>query len=191
MPKACNLQKGNVVDINDQPYQVKKIEVHTPSARGANTLYKVRFNGISSGQKLDQTFKGNDFLEEVDLGRRPASYLYNDQTLYTFMDSENYEQYTLSEDYLEGQIQWLTDGLEGITVLLLNDSPLCIDLPAAMDIEIVETAPALKGSSATNRTKPATLSNGFIVQVPEYLAAGEFIRVNTETGKYMSRVKAG
>ncbi len=189
MPKACNLQKGNVVSINDLPYQVKSIEVHTPSARGANTLYKVRLNGVSTGQKLDQTFKGNDFLEESDLVRRAASFLYSDQDLYTFMDSENYEQYTLSAQYLEDQVQWLTDGLEGITVLLLNDSPLCIELPAAMDLEIVETAPALKGASATNRTKPATLSNGFVVQVPEYLAAGEIIRVNTETGKFMSRSK--
>ena len=66
MPKACNLQKGHVVSINDQPYQVKAIKVHTPSARGANTLYKVRFNCVSTGQKLDQTLKGNDLLEEVD-----------------------------------------------------------------------------------------------------------------------------
>jgi elongation factor P len=189
MPKACNLQKGHVVNLNDQPCQVKNIEVHTPSARGANTLYKVRFSNVATGQKIDQTFKGNDLLEEVELERRPASFLYRDQTLYTFMDAENYEQYTLSEDYLEGQTQWLTDGLEGITVLLLNDSPLCVELPAAMDLEIVETAPALKGASVTNRTKPATLANGFVVQVPEYLSSGETIRVNTESGKFMSRAK--
>jgi elongation factor P len=189
VPKACNLKKGNVVNINDQPYQVKTIDVHTPSARGANTLYKVRFSNVATGQKLDETYKGNDLLEEVDLDRRPASFLYQDQSMYTFMDADNYEQYTLSEDYLEGQIQWLSDGLEGITVLLLNGNPLCIELPAAMDLEIVETAPALKGASATNRTKPATLSNEVVVQVPEYLAAGEIIRVNTETGKFMSRAK--
>lgn len=189
MPKACNLQKGNVVSINDQPYQVKNIEVHTPSARGANTLYRVRFNNVATGQKLDESYKGNDMLAEVDLDRRPSSFLYQDQNLYTFMDSENYEQYTLSKDYIEAQVQWLQDGLEGITVLLLNGNPLCIALPAAMDLEITETAPALKGASATNRTKPATLSNGVVVQVPEYLAVGEVIRVNTETGKFMSRAK--
>ena len=189
MPKACNLQKGNVVSINAQPYQVKNIEVHIPSARGANTLYKVRFNNVSTGQKLDETYKGNDVLEELDLERRPSSFLYKDQSLYTFMDSENYEQYTLSKEYLGEQVQWLEDGLEGITVLLLNGNPLCIELPAAMDLEISETAPALKGASATNRTKPATLVNGVVVQVPEYLAAGEVIRVNTETGKFMSRAK--
>jgi len=189
VPKACNLQKGNVVHIHDQPYQVKTIEVHSPSARGANTLYKVRFNNVATGQKLDETFKGNDFLEEVDLERRPSSFLYQDQSLYTFMDSENYEQYTLSKDFLEEQVQWLQDGLEGIAVLLLNGNPLCIELPAAMDLEITETAPALKGASATNRTKPATLSIGVVVQVPEYLSVGEIIRVNTETGKFMSRAK--
>ena len=190
MSKACNLQKGNVVSINDLPYMVKQIDVHTPSARGANTLYKVRFNCVSTGQKLDQTFKGGDVLEDVDLERRPASYLFSDQAMVTFMDTENYEQYTLAEEALEGQIQWLTDGLEGIVLLLLNGVPLCILLPVSMDLEIVETAPAIKGASATNRTKAAVLTNGVTVQVPEYLAVGEIIRVNTETGKYMSRAKA-
>lgn len=76
MPKACNLQKGNVVRNNEQPYQVKQIDVQTPTARGANTLSKVRFSGIDTGQKLDQTFKGNDFLAEMDMGRRPASFLF-------------------------------------------------------------------------------------------------------------------
>jgi len=187
--KASNLKKGHVVSINDLPYQVKQIDVHTPSARGANTLYKVRFNCVSTGQKLDQTFKGNEVLEDVDLEKRPASYLYSDQDMFTFMDSENYEQYTLSGENLEDQVQWLTDGLENIVVFLQNGYPLCIEIPASMDLEIVETAPSIKGASATNRTKPATLSNGITVQVPEYLSTGEVIQVNTETGKYMSRVK--
>ena len=189
MPKASNLKKGHVVSINDLPYQVKQIEVHTPSARGANTLYKVRFNCVSTGQKLDQTFKGNDILEDVELEKRPASFLYSDQGMFTFMDSENYEQYTLSKENLEDQVQWLTDGLENIMVFLQNGHPLCIEIPSSMDLEILETAPSLKGASATNRTKPAQLSNGITVQVPEYLSTGEIIQVNTETGKYMSRVK--
>jgi elongation factor P len=190
VPKACNLKKGHVISINDLPYQVKQIEVHTPSARGANTLYKVRLNGVSTGQKLDQTYKGNDFLEDIDLEKRQSSFLYTDQNMYTFMDSENYEQYTLSEDHLEDQIPWLTEGLENIIVLLKNGHPLCIEIPSSMEFEIMEAAPAIKGASATNRTKPATLSNGITVQVPEYLSSGEVIQVNTETGKYMSRVKS-
>lgn len=190
MPKASNLQKGNIVNIDDHPYQVKQIEVHTPSARGANTLYKVRYASLISGQKLDQTHKGNDTLDEMVVDKRRVSYLYRDQNLYTFMDSENYEQYTLSRETLEGQVQWLIDGLEGITVLLRDGHPLCIELPQTIDLEIVETAPAIKGATATNRNKPAALSNGVSVLVPEYMTAGEVIRVNTETGQYMTRVKS-
>lgn len=190
MPKACNLTKGQILQINDQPFQVVHIDVQTPSARGANTLYKVRLSGVTSGQKLEQTYKGNDFLEEMALERRPCNYLYRDGDFFTFMDMETYEQHTLSAESLEGQIQWLVDGLEGITALLLNGQVIAIELPAAMDLEIVETAPALKGASATNRNKPATLSNGVTVLVPEYLAEGEIIRVNTETAKFMSRAKS-
>lgn len=189
MPKASNLQKGHIVKINSQPYQVKQIEIHTPSARGANTLYKVRFAAVMGGQKLDQTYKGNDLLEGMDVDRRTVSYLYRDQNLYTFMDSENYEQYALSEENLEDQIQWLIDNLEGITALLHDGNILCIELPMTIDLEIVDTAPAIKGATATNRNKPAELSNGVIVQVPEYMKPGEVVRVNTETGQYMSRVK--
>lgn len=189
MIKASSLQRGNIVSINNQPFQVKHIDVHTPSARGANTLYKVRFVGIPDGQNLNQTFKGNDTLEEMELERRQVSFLYRDQDLFTFMDSQNYEQYTLSKETLEDQIPWLVDGMEGITARLHNGLPLCIELPATMDLEIVETAPTIKGATATNRNKPAVLSNGVTVMVPEYLSTGELVKVNTETGKFMSRAK--
>ena len=189
MPKASNLQKGNIVNIDNHPYQVKQIDVHTPSARGANTLYKVRYASLITGQKRDQTYKGNDNLAEMEVDKRQVSFLYRDQNLYTFMDSENYEQYTLSEETLEGQVPWLVDGLEGITALIRDGHPLCIELPQTIDLEIADTAPAIKGATATNRNKPAELSNGVSVLVPEYMTAGEVVRVNTETGQYMSRVK--
>ncbi len=189
MPKACNLQKGNIIQINGNPYQVKKIEVQAPSARGANTLYKVRLAGIPSGQKLNQSFKGNDFLEEMELLRRHVSYIFREQEMYTFMDSENYEQYTLHSDSMESQVQWLSDGLEGISALLLEGRIMAIELPPSVELEVTETAPAIKGATVTNRTKTATLSNGHNVQVPEYLITGNIVQVNTETGEYMSRVK--
>lgn len=189
MIKANALSKGNIVEINGQPHQVREIEVHTPSARGANTLYKVRFNNVVTGQKLDATYKGSDAFEEMELERRPVSYLYQDGAMHVFMDSENYEQYMLSEEQIAEKLPWLVDGLEGLSTLLLNGKAMTIELPASVDLEIVEAAPALKGASATNRNKPATLSNGMTVLVPEYLTPGEVIRVNTESGKFMSRVK--
>jgi elongation factor P len=189
VPKACNLQKGQIVRINGHPYQAKQIDVQTPSARGANTLYKVRFAAVPSGQKLDQTYKGNDFLDEMDMERRPVSFLYQDQDMYTFMDSENYEQYTLSEESLDDRTQWLIDGLEGIVALVIDGNVLSIELPSSVDLEIVDTAPAIKGATATNRNKSAILSNGVTVQVPEYMTVGEVVRVNTESGKFMGRAK--
>jgi elongation factor P len=190
MLKASNLKKGNVVEINGQPYQTKHIETKSPSARGANTLYKVRYANLLSGQKLEQTYKGNDALEEMELERRPASYLYNDASGYTFMDLENYEQYTLTVESLENQIPWLVDGMEGITAFLLNGHVVAIELPSTIDMAIVETEPVVKGATATNRNKPAILENGETVMVPEYLSEGEVIKVNLETGKYMSRAKS-
>jgi len=187
--KACNIKKGNVVRVNNRICQVKQIEVQTPSARGANTLYKIRFSGIPDGQKVEQTFKGNDMLEELEMERRSVSFLYQDQDMYTFMDTENYEQYTLAAENMEGQIAWLIDNLEGITALLLEGQIMAIDLPDAIDLEIVETAPAIKGATATNRNKPATLTNGETVMIPEYLEAGETIRVGPATGKFMGRVQ--
>lgn len=188
--KACNLKKGNIVQINNTPYQVKHIDVQTPSARGANTLYKVRYSSVPGGQKLDQTHKGNEMLEEMELERRSVNFLYNDQDTYNFMDNRNYEQYAIPLETMEDQAKWLTDGLEGITVLLRDGNPICIELPASVTMEIVETAPAMKGATVTNQSKPATLANGHVIQIPEYMEAGEIVQVNTETGLFMSRVKS-
>lgn len=189
MPKAANLKKGNVVSINNQPYQVQHIDVQTPSARGANTLYKIRFQEATTKQKLEQTFKGNDMFDEMELQRRPVTFLYEDKGFFTFMDSDNYDQYTLSEEQLEGRVEWLIDGLEGIYALLLDGQVVGVDLPQSVDLEIEDTAPAIKGATAASRSKSATLTNGAVVQVPEYMASGEIVRVNTETGKFISRAK--
>lgn len=187
MLKASNLKKGNVVSINQQIYVVKHIDVKTPSARGALTLYKVRMTNVQNGQKLDQTFKGNDALDDVELSRRPVQYIFKEGDHYTFMDSEDFNQYTLSAESLEEQTVWLIDNLEGITALLNDGKIIGIELPQSIELDITDTAPAIKGATATGRNKPATLSNGIVVQVPEYMEAGERVKVNTETGKFMSR----
>jgi elongation factor P len=187
MLKASNLKKGHVVSINQQIYVVKHIDVKTPSARGALTLYKVRMINVQNGHKLDQTFKGNDVLDDVELSRRPVQYIFKEGDLYTFMDSEDFNQYTLATESLEEQIVWLMDNLEGITALLNDGKIIGIELPQSIELDITDTAPAIKGATATSRNKPATLLNGVVVQVPEYMEAGERVKVNTETGKFMSR----
>jgi elongation factor P len=187
MPRACDLKKGNVVEINSDAYMVKEIDVKSPSARGAVTLYKVRFRNIKTKQKYEETYKGNDMLSEVVLLRRPVQYLYQDGPLHVFMDTQEYSQYMIEADAIEDEIVWITDGMEGITALIIDENMVSIEIPNSLVFEIAQTAPGIKGASASARTKPATLSNGVEIQIPEYLEAGEMVKVNTETKKFMSK----
>ena len=187
MPKASDLKRGNIVEINGQPHVVKQVEAKSPSSRGAATLYKIRFNNLQTGQKLDESFKGDDFLKEADCVRRAVQYSYVDGEKYVFMDMEDYSQYEQTEADLEGQVGYLTEGLEGLLALLMDGKVLGIELPQSVVLEVTETAPGIKGATATGRTKPAILTTGLEVQVPEYLEVGDQIKVNTQTGKFMSR----
>ncbi len=187
MPKACELKRGTIVEINGIPHSVKQVEAKSPSSRGASTLYKVRFNNLKTGQKLDDSFKGDDFLKETDCVRVQTQYSYLDGDIYNFMNLEDYSQYGLNSAELEGQLGYLIEGMEGITALLVDGEIMGIELPQSVTLKIVETAPGIKGSSATGRTKPATLITGLEIQVPEYLESGEEIKVNTTTCKFISR----
>ena len=187
MPKASELKKGMIIDIEGVPHIVKQFENKSPSSRGAGTLYKVRFNNLQTRQKLDTSFKGDDFLKEADCMRVGVQYSYLDGDTYYFMDMEDYSQYGINSEQLEGQIDYLVEGQEGIVALIMDDNLLAIELPQSVILEITDTPPAVTGSSATNRTKTAVLSTGLEIQVPEYLAPGETIKINTVTAKFMSR----
>ena len=187
MPKASDLKRGGVVAINGEPYIVGQVDMKAPSSRGSNTLYKVRFNHARSKQKLDQTFKGEDLLEDIDLERRQVQFSYLDGDHHVFMDEADYSQYSLSADSLGEQVQFITEGLQGILGLIVDGECIGIELPQSVVLEITETAPGMKWASASARTKPATCATGLVVQVPEYLENGERIRVNTQEARYMSR----
>ena len=188
MPKANELKRGVVVEINDEPHIVKNIEVRNPSSRGASTLYNIRFTHLKTKQKLDETLKGDDLLKEVDSVKATIQYLYQDGNDYVFMNMDDYEQYILNKNDIEDQLEYLTEGLEGITGILLGGALITTELPSTVELEIVETAPGMKGASATSRTKPAFMNTGLEVLVPEYIEVGETIRINTANGKYISRV---
>jgi len=187
MPKASDLKRGSIVDINGAPHIVKQVEAKSPSSRGAATLYKVRFNNMQTGQKLDESFKGDDFLKEIDCIKRQVQYSYIDGDSHIFMDLEDYTQHDLNSGDIAEQVGYLTEGMEGISALLVDGQIIAIELPQAVALTITDTGPAIKGDSASGRTKPATLSTGLEIQVPEYLQSGESIKVNTTTGKFISR----
>ena len=187
MPKAGDLKRGMIVELDGKPHVVKSVESRSPSSRGASTLYKVRFNNLQTGQKRDESYKTDDMLKEADCNRVPVQYSYTDGDYEVFMNMEDYSQYSLLRDDLSEQMGYITEGLEGITALLMDDKVLGIELPQTVSLAITETAPKIKGASASSRTKTAVLSTGIEIQVPEYLDAGETVKINTSTGKFMSR----
>lgn len=186
--RANELKRGHVVEIDGSIYVVKEVQVKSPSSRSGNTLYKVEYRNVVTKQKFEQTYRGEDLVQEVEFTRRPVQLLYRESASCTFMDKESYEQYTFDNEAIEAELPYLVDGLDGIHALVANGTLLGIELPATVEMDIVECAPGIKGASASARTKPATLTTGLVVQVPEYLAPGERIKVNTATGEFMSRV---
>lgn len=187
MPKACDLKRGMIVEINGAPHAVEDIFVQTPSARGGASLYKIRFRNLVTKQKDDKSLKGDDALKGVDFQRREVQFSYVDQDDYVFTDLSDYSEINLSVSMIDYERKFLSDGLEGITALIAEGRVLGIELPDVVELPISECGPPLKGASATARTKPATLTTGLVVQVPEYMAQGERIRVDTRTAKYLSR----
>ena len=187
MIKACDIKRSTVVSFDGIPHIVEDLQVQTPSARGGATLYKVRFRNVKTRQKLDQTFKGDDPLKETDLDRQEIQYLFSDSAGLTFMNLADYSQFTIPAEELEDERRFLIDGLEGIMALISDGRVLGIELPPTVELEVVATDPGMRGASATARTKPATLSTGHVIRVPEYLEKGEMVRVDTRTGEFLGR----
>ncbi len=185
--KANEIKKGAVIEVDGQKVVVKLVTVQSPSSRSGSTLYKVKGQNVVTRQKFERSFKGDEVVGEVDFMRRAVQLLFRDSEGCTFMDSESYEQFVVSEESLAEELPYISEGLEGMTALIADGVVLGIDLPASVNLEVVECSPGIKGASASARTKPATLSTGLVVQVPEYLSQGEVIKVNTETGDYMSK----
>jgi len=185
--KANEIKKGMIIEQDGKKILIKSIFVQSPHSRGGSTLYKMVGNNIDSRQKFQRSFKGDEAVQQIDVSRRSVQILFHDSDSYTFMDSENYDQFTLSADSLTGEAIFLYDGLENIDALISDDVLLGIELPASMAFEISECAPAMKAASSSARTKPATLTTGLVVQVPEYLTPGEVIKINTETREFISR----
>jgi elongation factor P len=185
--KTNELKKGMVVQIDGQNILIKQVVVQSAQSRSGNTLYKVTGRNVVSKQKFDKSYKGDEIVDAVEFSRRPVQLLFRDGESVTFMDSETYEQYVLAQTDLEEELLYLVDGQEGINGLIADGVMLGIELPSTVVLEIVDCSPGIKGASASARTKPATLSTGLVVQVPEYITPGEFIKINTDSGEYMSR----
>lgn len=184
---AKQVKSGSVISIDGAPYMVESVEKHTPSARGAATLYKIRARHLLQQTKTDLSCKGEENFPEPDFQARESQFLYRDGENFTFMDLESYDQYTLHADAVGEQKYYLVENMEGVYALLLEGHMVGVRLPDAVEQQIVECDPGIRGNSATARTKPAITQTGLTIQVPEYMEKGEVVRVDTRDGRFLGR----
>ena len=185
--KAYDVKRGTVVEHNGRVYQIRDIERSTPTARGGNITYRFTMYSVPGANKFDLSLRSEDDLREVELSRRPASFSYKDGEAFVFIDDEDYTQYALDADVVGDAAGYITDGLSGCFVQVIDDLPVALLLPSSVVLEVVETPPELRGGTATKRPKPARLSTGIEIQVPEYVRNGERIVVSTLTGEFAGR----
>ena len=179
---------GGVITVNGAPHIIESVEKHTPSARGAATIYKVRCRNLLTQMKTDLSCKGEDSYDEPDFRQQEVQYLYKEGNDYVFMDVESFEQFPLAAEIIGDDKYYLVEDMEGISALILEDRIVGIRLPDVVELELVECDLAIKGQSATNRGKSAKTQTGLEIQVPEYMEQGEVVRIDTRTGKFLGRV---
>ncbi len=184
---AKDIKNGTVVNYNDAPCIIETISVQSPSARGAATIYKYRARNLVTKAKIDIVLRGGESLDEANFERRPIKFMYADASHMHFLDSQDYNQYSLPLADIEYESKFLTENLEGVQALIYNDECVGLQLPVVVELKVTQCDPGVKGNSATGRTKPATLQTGLIVHVPEYLAQGEIVKVDTRSGEFLSR----
>ena len=190
MQKACDLKRGSLVGIRSLPHVLENLSVSTPSARGAASVYHFRFRNLVTKAKQDISCKGDEPFEDIDFERRAVQYLYKEADLHTFMDTEDFSQFTIQQDTIEEQLNYLVEDMEGIFALISDGKVLTVEVPQKVVLKIASCDPVMKGATVTARTKPATCQTGLVVQVPEYMESGETIIVDTATGTYLSRATA-
>ena len=185
--KASEVKRGNVVEHNNTVYQVHAIERSSPTARGGNVTFRFTLYSVPGGNKYDLSLRADDDLKEVDLARRQATFSYMDGENFVFMDDEDFSQYTLGAQIIGDNGGYITEGLGGCFVQLIDDQPVGLQLPQTVTLEVIDTPPELKGGTATKRPKPDKLSTGIEIQVPEYVGNGEKVLVSTVTGEFAGR----
>ena len=141
MPKASEIKRNAAIDINGEAYIVRDIERSVPQGRAGGSLYRMRMYNVSTNHKIDETFKDSDMLTLADLTRRAVTFSYADGDEYVFMDSEDYTSYSMNKDAIEDELMFVTEDLQGLHVIVVNDAPVALDLPGVVELEIIETDP--------------------------------------------------
>ncbi|MSR36659.1 MAG: elongation factor P [Gemmatimonadetes bacterium] len=183
---ATSLRRGMPIMYEGEPCRVVEFHHHTPGNLRAMVHAKLR--KLRSGVTVEHRFRAGDTLEEAHLETHELQYLYHDGHSYHFMNTESFEQFEMDEEALGDHAQWMIDGLM-VKAEYFEGQPIGVELPNALVFEVVETAPVMRTATKTASAKPAKLSNGVSVNVPEFVQTGEKVRVNPNTGEYLDRAK--
>jgi elongation factor P len=181
---ATHLRPGMIIKFNDALHLVFKVEHRTPGNLRAFLQAKLR--NLKSGAMFEHRFRSVDSIDKVVVDEVNMEFLYNDGEDYYFMNPENFEQTVLKADTLGDAVEYLTPNLQ-IQVSYYDDNPVGVELPASVELTVIETEPGLKSATASSVTKPAKTETGLIVQVPPFINEGEKIKVDTSEGAYLSR----
>jgi elongation factor P len=184
MIPATKMRLGMVVKFNNDLFSVFSVSHRTPgNLRG---FVQAKMRNLRSGTMIEHRFSSEDKIERAILDEVKMEYLYDDGEYYYFMNSENFEQLHLTREILGDAVSYLIPELK-VSVEFYEGKPMSVELPATVDLKVIETEPGLKGATVSNVTKPAKLETGLIVQVPPFITEGEKIRVNTAEGTYQER----
>ncbi|MFW5876287.1 MAG: elongation factor P [Myxococcota bacterium] len=188
MYDTSDIRKGLKVRIDGQPYVVVDHQFVKPGKGQAFT--RTRLKNMITGSVLDRTFKSGEKLEKADLDERQMQYLYPEGDRRVFMDTQTYDQISLSDEQLAENVNYLLDG-SMVDVLFYEGKPIDITPPMFVELKVSETDPGFKGDTTTGGTKPAKLETGYSVNVPLFINEGDVLKIDTRTGSYVERVKTG
>jgi len=184
--QANDIRKGQVLKIDGELYNVLECQHRTPG--NLRAFMQVKARNLRTGLQKEMRFSSTESVDRVALDTKQMQYLYHDASGFHFMDTESYEQYALGDDVLGDTMKYIVPE-SMVTVDWYEGSPIGVELPAAVELKVVETAPGIKGATASAQRKPATLETGLVVQVPPFVNEGEMIKISTENGSYLERAK--
>ncbi|MGC9049038.1 MAG: elongation factor P [Patescibacteria group bacterium] len=176
---------GIIVQIDNQPYIVLDSQHARTAQRRA--FVRTKLKNLITGVVIDKTFNAGDKIEEAEVEKIEANYLYSDEENIYLMNTISYEQFALAKDLLFGREKYLKEGQE-VTVLFFNQKPINIELPKKVELRVIEAPPGIRGDSASNIMKQVTLETGLKINVPLFIKENDIVRINTETGEYVERV---
>jgi elongation factor P len=182
--RAKDVRKGNVILYKNVPHRVLESVHRTPGNLRAFVQMKLR--NVVSGMQAENRFSSDEDIDVVDISQSKASFMYSDESGYHFMDPESFEQTTLNEELVGDTKFYLFEGIM-VEISIFDERPIGITLPKTVTLEVTETSPEMKGATASNSPKPATLNTGLVVSVPPFIKIGEKVIVDTEEGVYLSR----